>query len=60
MPAIHYLTELDKKKLKEELTPIIYDMPHHQIFFALIFILDGMDIKEAIDRANLIPKMRYK
>jgi len=60
MPAIQYPSELYRIELKKELRPIIDEMAQNQIYMALNYIIDGMEVKEAIDRACLIPKMRYR
>ena len=60
MTQIHYLSEYDREKINKEVRPIIDDMAQNQIYMALTYILDGMEIKEAIDLANAIPKMRYR
>lgn len=60
MPCIHYLSEIDRINIKKDLRPIIDDMAQNQVYMALNYILDGMEIGEAIDRANAIHKMRYR
>ena len=60
MTCVHYLSEQDRIEINKELEPIIADMAQNQIYMALICILDGMEIKEAIDLARRIPKMRYR
>jgi hypothetical protein len=60
MPAIKYQSELYRIELKKELRPIIDEMAQNQIYMALNYIIDGMEVREAIERANLIPKMRYR
>jgi len=60
MPAIKYQSELYRIDLKKELRPIIDEMAQNQIYMALNYIIDGMEVREAIERANLIPKMRYR
>ena len=60
MPAINYLSELDKIKIKKDLRPIIDDMAQNQLYLALIYILDGVDLYAAMDTASATLKMRYK
>jgi len=60
MTQIHYLSEYDREKINKEVRPIIDEMAQNQIYMALTYILDGMEIREAIDLANTIPKMRYR
>ena len=51
MPAIHYLSELDRLKAKKVLQPIIEDMNERELRVALLYVLHGMEIYEAIDSA---------
>jgi len=60
MVCVHYLSEHERIEINKKLRPIIDDMAQNQIYMALLYVLDGMEIKEAIDLANLIPKMRYR
>lgn len=53
MPAINYLAELDRKKAKEGLTPIILDMDERELRVALLNVLHGIDIYESIDTAKM-------
>ena len=55
MPAIHYLARVDKLKAKRDLTPMILDMDERELRVALLYVLHGIDIYEAIDSA-LMPK----
>ena len=51
MPAIHYLSEIDMLKAKRALLPIIKDMNERELRMALLYVLHGMEIYEAIDSA---------
>jgi len=51
MPAIHYLSELDRLKAKKALQPIIEDMNERELRLALLYVLHGVEIYEAIDSA---------
>jgi len=51
MPAIHYLAELDRLKAKKALQPIIEDMNERELRLALLYVLHGVEIYEAIDSA---------
>ena len=51
MPAIHYLAEIDRLKAKRNLQPIIEDMKERDLRMALLYVLHGMEIYEAIDSA---------
>ena len=53
MPAIHYLAEIDRLKAKRDLQPIIEDMSERELRVALLNILEGIEIYEAIDSALL-------
>ena len=56
MPAIHYLSELDRLKAKKALQPIIEDMNERELRVALLYVLYGMEIYEAIDSARVVSK----
>lgn len=56
MPAINYLAELDKRNAKKALGPIIQDMSERQLRVALLYIIHGIDIYEAIDSAGAYPE----
>jgi len=56
MPAIHYLSELDRLKAKKALQPIIEDMNERELRLALLYVLHGVEIYEAIDSARLVSK----
>ena len=56
MPAIHYLAEIDRIKAKRDLTPIVLDMDERELRMALLYVLHGMEIYEAIDSARFILK----
>jgi hypothetical protein len=58
VPAIHYMAEMDRLKAKKNLQPIIEDMNERELRVALLYVLHGMEIYEAIDWAKLIPKTR--
>jgi len=51
MPAIHYLAEIDRLKAKRDLQPIIEDMKEGELRLALLYVLHGIEIYEAIDSA---------
>ena len=57
MPAINYLAEVDRLKAKKDLTPFVMDMEERELRVALLNILHGIDIYEAMDTA-LMPKKR--
>ena len=54
MPALNYLAEVDRLKAKKDLRPIIEDMEERELRFALLYVLHGMDIYEAIDSARVL------
>jgi len=60
MPAIHYLSELDRLKAKKALQPIIEDMNERELRVALLYVLHGMEIYEAIDSAITYQLTRKK
>jgi len=60
MPAIHYLAELDRLKAKKALQPIIEDMNERELRVALLYVLHGMEIYEAIDSAITYQLTRKK
>ena len=53
MPVLNYLAELDRLKAKRDLTPMILDMDERELRVALLNILHGIDIYEAIDSAKM-------
>jgi len=57
MPAINYLSEVDRINAKKALGPIIEDMGERELRIALLYILHGIDIYEAIDSAVCFPKL---
>ena len=57
MPALNYLAEMDRLKAKRNLTPLVLDMAERELRVALLNVLHGMDIYEAIDTA-LMPKIK--
>ena len=56
MPAINYLSELDRVNAKKALGPVIEEMSERQLKVALLYILYGIDIYEAIDSAGAFPR----
>jgi hypothetical protein len=52
MPAIDYLSELDRVNAKKALGPIIQEMTERQLRVALLYVLHGIDIYEAVDSAG--------
>ena len=56
MPSIHYLAEMDRLKAIKDLQPIIEDMNERELRVALLYVLHGMEIYEAIDSARLVSK----
>ena len=57
MPAIQYLAEVDRLKAKRDLQPRIEDMSERELRVALFYLIHGMDIYEAIDKAHCIGKI---
>lgn len=53
MPALNYLAEVDRLRAKKDLQPIITDMNEDELRFALLYVLHGIDIYEAIDTAKM-------
>ena len=56
MPAINYLSELDRINAKKALGPMIEDMGERELRVALLYILHGIDIYEAVDSAIITNK----
>ena len=56
MPAINYLSELDRINAKKALGPMIEDMGERELRVALFYILHGVDVYEAVDSALLFKK----
>lgn len=56
MPAIHYLAELDRVNVQKTLSPIIQDMDEQELRVALLYILHGGDVYDAIDSARGYPR----
>ena len=56
MPAIDYLSELDRVNAKKALGPIIQEMTERQLKVALLYVLHGIDIYEAVDSAGAYPE----
>jgi len=56
VPSIHYLAEMDRLKANKDLQPIIEDMNERELRVALLYVLHGMEIYEAIDSARLVSK----
>ena len=52
MPAINYLAELDRLKAKKDLAPAIQEMSQRQLRVAMLYVLHGIDIYEAVDSAT--------
>ncbi len=52
MPAIHYLAEADRLKMKEVLWPILIKMSKRELQIALSYVLYGVDIYEAFESAR--------
>jgi hypothetical protein len=52
MPTIHYLAELDRVNVKKTLCPIVQDMDEQELRVALLYILHGTDVYDAIDSAR--------
>ena len=57
MPALNYLAEVDRLKAKRDLQPVIMDMEERELRSALLYVLHGIDIYEAIDMAK-IPSLK--
>ena len=55
MPALNYLAEVDRIKAKKDLTQIILDMDKRGLKVALLYVLHGEDIYDAVDSA-MMPK----
>ena len=53
MPALNYLAEIDRLKAKRDLTPMILDMDERELRVAMLNVLHGIDIYEAIDTAMM-------
>jgi len=60
VPSIHYLSEMDRLKAKKALQPIIEDMNERELRVALLYVLHGMEIYEAIDSAITYQLTRKK
>ena len=60
MPAINYLAEIDKIRVKKDLAPFVFDMNERELRVALLNVLHGMDVYKAIDTALMPPKFRKK
>ena len=58
MPALNYLAEVDRLRAKKDLTPMILDMDERELRVALLNILHGIDIYEAIDSAKMPGRRR--
>jgi hypothetical protein len=55
MPAIQYLAELDKVNAQKALGPIIHAMNERELRVALLYIIYGIDIYQAIEDARETP-----
>ena len=53
MPAINYLSELDRLKAKKDLQIIIEEMEERELRLTLLYVLNGMDIYEAVDSSSV-------
>lgn len=58
MPAIHYLSELDKREAWKKYRPILEDLNEWQLRQALVLILFGEDIEKAVDLAVSVFKKK--
>ena len=56
MPVLNYLAVADRLKAKKDLTPMILDMEEGELRVALLYVLYGIDIYEAIDTAKMPKK----
>jgi hypothetical protein len=56
MPAITYFAELDRINAQKALGPVILDMSEHQLKVALLYVLHGIDVYDAIDSARAFPR----
>ena len=56
MPAIHYLSELDKVKAYQTYRPIIEDSTKTQLQVLILALINGSDLDYAIDLAMSFPK----
>lgn len=54
MPSINYLAEEDKIKMKKTLWPVVDKMSGRELKVALLYVLYGIDIYEAIESAKII------
>ena len=60
MPAINYLSELDRINAKKSLGPIIQDMSGRESKVALLYVLHGIDIYEAVESARFAIEKKSK
>jgi ATP-dependent protease Clp ATPase subunit len=60
MPAINYLSELDRINAKKALGPIIRDMSERELKVALLYVLHGTDIYEAVESAGFAIEKKSK
>jgi hypothetical protein len=56
MPAINYFSDLERINAKKALGPMIEDMGERELRIALLYVLHGIDVYEAIDSAIIIKK----
>lgn len=56
MPAIHYVAELDRVNVQKTLYPIVQDMDEQELRVALLYVLHGVDVYDAIDSARGYPR----
>jgi len=52
MIGIQYLAELDRVNVQKTLCPIVQDMDEQELKVALLYILRGLDVYDAIDSAR--------
>ena len=60
MPAIEYLAELDRVNVQKTLCPIVQDMDEQELKVALLYILRGLDVYDAIDSARGFPRIEQQ
>ena len=56
MAAINYFSDLDRINAKKALGPMIEDMGERELRVALLYVLHGIDIYEAVDSAIIFKK----
>ena len=60
MPSINYLAELDRVNVQKTLCPIVQDMDEQELRVALLYILHGLDVYNAIDSARGFPRIEQQ